>query len=73
MKELAGRFGIHRTTVAEHLRRQAVARRRPGLTDRELDQARTLRMEGWSYQRLGERFGCDAETVRQRLRLDVNT
>ena len=39
-----------------------------GLPAEELPQAIELYRNGWSLQRLGERFTCDAETVRKRPR-----
>jgi DNA-directed RNA polymerase specialized sigma24 family protein len=33
-----------------------------------LDEAIRLYGDGWSCQRLAERYGCDAETVRQALK-----
>ncbi len=68
MRELAGRWGVHRTTVAGHLRRAGAELRRQGLSDEQLSEAVRLYGEGWSLQRLSERYGCDAETVRARLK-----
>ncbi len=65
MQQLAHSFGVHRTTVSEHLRRLGIPLRRQGLADGDLAQAISLYAAGWSLTRLGERFGCDAETVRQ--------
>jgi DNA-binding CsgD family transcriptional regulator len=68
MHELADRWGLHRTTVAGHLRRAGVALRRRGIPTERLTEAISLYGEGWSCQRLAERFGCDDETVRQALK-----
>lgn len=68
MKQLAAEFTLHRTTVAAHLKQAAVKLRRQGLTDTDVAVALALHQEGWSYKRLGEKFACDAETVRQRLK-----
>ena len=68
MKHLAKRWGVHRTTVAAHLQRAGVALRRQGLSDQQLGEAVHLYDHGWSLQRLAERFGCDAETVRSYLK-----
>lgn len=68
MVVLAKRWGLHRTTVAEHLRRCGVKLRREGLTPTALTEAVHLYGEGWPLQRLAERFACDAETVRQALK-----
>ncbi|SDO34953.1 hypothetical protein SAMN04515671_0650 [Nakamurella panacisegetis] len=68
MNVLATEFGVHRTTVADKLRRSRVALRRQGLRPEDLETAIRLRAQGWSYERLGQQFSCDAETVRQRLK-----
>jgi hypothetical protein len=72
MKALAARWHMHRGTVAAHLRRAGVALRRTGVPNDRLDEAVRLYGEGWSLQRLAERYRCDDETVRQLLkRADV--
>lgn len=68
MTVLAKTWSLHRTTVALHLQRAGVALRRQGLNPTQIDQAVRLYAEGWSCLRLGERFGCSAETVRQELK-----
>jgi lambda repressor-like predicted transcriptional regulator len=68
MAVLGLRWGLHRTTVAAHLRRAGVKLRRQGVSDESLDEAVRLYGEGWSLQRLAERYGCDDETVRQALK-----
>jgi hypothetical protein len=68
MTVLADRWRVHRTTVAGHLRRGRVTLRRQGLPIERLDEAIGLYCEGWSCQRLAERYGCDDETVRQALK-----
>ncbi len=68
MKQLAVRWGLHRSTVAGHLKRVGVALRRQGLSGEQLAEAVRLYGEGWSLQRLGERYGCDPETVRKNLK-----
>jgi DNA-directed RNA polymerase specialized sigma24 family protein len=68
MKELAVRWGLHRTTVAAQLRQAGVRLRRQGVPDPLLDEAIQLYGDGWSCQRLAERYGCEAETVRQTLK-----
>ena len=42
--------------------------RRQGMPASLLDEAIRLDSDGWSCQRLAERYGCDAETVRQTLK-----
>lgn len=68
MKALAARWQLHRTTVAEHLRRAGVKLRRLGIPPERVVEVAQLYVEGWSCQRLAERYGCDDETVRQALK-----
>jgi DNA-binding CsgD family transcriptional regulator len=68
MKELAMRWGLHRSTVAAQLRQADVLLRRQGVPETLLDEAIRLYNDGWSCQRLAERYACDAETVRQTLK-----
>lgn len=68
MKDLANQWRLHRTTVAAHLRQAGVALRRRGVPDAQLSEAVRLYGEGWSCQRLAERYHCDDETVRQALK-----
>ena len=68
MLTLAKQWHLHRTTVAEQLRRAGVEIRQRGIPVERLDEAIRLYGEGWSCQRLAERYGCDDETVRQALK-----
>ncbi|MDP9434130.1 MAG: hypothetical protein M3P93_02610 [Actinomycetota bacterium] len=68
MRPLARKYGIHRLTVAAHLRRAGVQLRYQGLTHEEASAAAQLYQDGWSLQRLAERYDCTAETVRQALK-----
>jgi DNA-directed RNA polymerase specialized sigma24 family protein len=63
------RWGVHRHTVSEHLRRADVQIRFQGLADFQVAEARRLYLAGWSLARLGELFDCDASTVRRALGL----
>ena len=54
---------MHRTTVAAQLREASVQLRRQGVPDDLLDEAIRLYNDGWSCQRLAERYGCNATTV----------
>ncbi len=67
MKTLATRWGVHRTTVAGHLRRGDVHLRRQGVPDDDLAEAARLYGEGWSCLRLADRYDCAGETIRQAL------
>ena len=69
MKQLAREYGVHRSTVAALLRKHSVALRREGISEVVLPEIIRLYVaEGWSCQRLAERFDCDDETVRQALK-----
>jgi hypothetical protein len=60
---LAARFGVHRQTVNEILRREGVALRRRGLSAEQIADAGRRYAAGWSLARLGEKFGVDGTTV----------
>jgi hypothetical protein len=68
MLALARQWGLHRTTVAEQLRRAGVEIRQRGIPLEKLDEAIRLYEKGWSCVRLAELYNCDDETVRQTLR-----
>ena len=67
MLALGKKWGLHRTTVTEHLRRAGVAVRPRGIPAEKLDEAIRLYREGWSCWRLAKRYDCAGETVRQTL------
>jgi DNA-binding CsgD family transcriptional regulator len=62
--ELANRYGIHRATVAAHLRRRDVLRRSTGLDVNERAEAVRLYRAGQSLRAIGQRLGVDRKTVR---------
>ncbi|MDR2975002.1 MAG: helix-turn-helix domain-containing protein [Propionibacteriaceae bacterium] len=62
--QLAEVFGIARQTVGIILGRQGVVTRR-SLAESQRAEIARLREDGWSYVRLGERFGVDPGTVRR--------
>ena len=64
--ELSRRYGIHRTTVMEHLRRKGVPKQGPKLTREQIAQAKYLRNLGMGYEKIGAVFGVDGETVSAR-------
>jgi predicted DNA-binding protein YlxM (UPF0122 family) len=68
MQRLAKRWNLHRTTVADHLRRAGSAVRERGIPAERLDEAIRLYADGWSCQRLADRYSCDDETIRQTLK-----
>lgn len=68
MTVLAAHWGLHRTTVAGHLRRAGIELRRQGIPTERVNEAIRLYGEGWSLERLAGRYCCDDETVRQTLK-----
>jgi lambda repressor-like predicted transcriptional regulator len=69
IKELAQRYGVHRTTVSTMLRRSNVELRQRGLAASEVTEATRLFQRGWSLARLGARYAVDDMTVRRYLLL----
>jgi DNA-binding CsgD family transcriptional regulator len=68
MRTLALNYGVHRGTVADHLRRSGVTIRPKGLNGAQVDEAVRLYISGWSLVKIAERMGCDGETVRTELK-----
>jgi DNA-directed RNA polymerase specialized sigma24 family protein len=67
--ELVDRFGIHRTTVLDHLKRNDI-RRRPQvrkLSDRQVAEAAELYSNGLSTVKVAAMFDVNADTVRKAL------
>jgi N-acyl-L-homoserine lactone synthetase len=69
LKDLAGLFGVHRTTVSSILARHGVELRPVGMSLDQVDHAARLYREGWSLARIGEKVGVDDMTVRRYLLL----
>lgn len=65
--ELAGRYGIHRSTVTAHLRRRNIPRRRVGLDSGQQAEAVGLYRDGLSLRAISRRMGVDRKTVRASL------
>jgi len=65
--ELGREFGIHRVTVSNILKRHDVPMRFQGLSETQRTEIARLRDQGWTYDRLGRRFGVDGCTVRRFL------
>jgi DNA-binding CsgD family transcriptional regulator len=63
LDELAAEFGVHRTTVRNHLDRAGVERR-SGFAERHVDEARALYESGLSLARVGKRLGVSGDTIR---------
>ncbi|MCL2467833.1 MAG: hypothetical protein FWF02_04470 [Micrococcales bacterium] len=67
--ELGAQFGVGRQTVSVHLRRRGVTMRMGGVLPADCPELLRLRDQGWSFARLGERFGVDPDTARRVVRL----
>jgi predicted DNA-binding protein (UPF0251 family) len=65
--ELADRYGIHRATVAAHLRRRSTPRRGAGLDVNERAEAVRLYRQGMSLRALARRMGVDRKAIRSTL------
>ncbi|NJC24238.1 DNA invertase Pin-like site-specific DNA recombinase [Arthrobacter pigmenti] len=66
VRDLTRLFGIHEQTVKAHLRRRGVTLRPlRALTPEQHRHASELRDTGWSYQRIGDRFGITDVTDRR--------
>jgi transposase-like protein len=66
VRQLAGRLGINRTTVSEHLERLGIPRRanQRKLSNQLVAEAKQLYESGQSLAALGARFDVHSETVR---------
>ncbi len=61
---LAARYGIHRVTVNEHLRRRNVPARVKGLLPPQAAECAALHEEGYSLASIGKHYGVTANTIR---------
>jgi uncharacterized protein (DUF433 family) len=70
VQELVEQFGVHRTTVLNHLKRRDVARRANirKLTDEQVQEAARYYRAGNSLVTTGKRFGVDGTTIARELR-----
>lgn len=66
VKGLVAKYSISRTTAIAHLKREGIKTRYNKL-DSKLEEIKQLRAEGWSYARIGKRYGVVAHTVRRAL------
>jgi DNA-directed RNA polymerase specialized sigma24 family protein len=66
--ELAAEFGCHRTTVAARLKKEGIAMRGQSPKPELIDLMVQLCESGLSFQEIGKRIGCCANTVRNCLR-----
>lgn len=65
--ELAERFRMHRVTISATLKRKGIALRAQPLSPTQIAAATQFYHEGLSLLKVGERVGCNAETVRRAL------
>ena len=70
LNELAGQFGVHRRTVADHLERLGVARRvnLPKLTPTDIERAVSQYRAGDSLATVGKILNVDASTIQRALK-----
>lgn len=64
---LAARYGLHRTTVNEHLRRRNIPMRAKGLLPFQAGESVLLYEEGYSLASIGRHFGVSGNTVKNVL------
>jgi DNA-binding NarL/FixJ family response regulator len=62
--DLAYIYGVHRNTVAVHLKGRGVLLGHQPLNEREADRAIALRKEGLSFNAIGRALGRDPKTVK---------
>ncbi|MGA0568137.1 helix-turn-helix domain-containing protein [Rathayibacter sp. KR2-224] len=65
--ELADRWGVHRNTIAKHLRSRGLELGRLPLANVEIERARKLRRHGLSFNAIGRELGRDPKTVKAAL------
>lgn len=61
--ELATEFGVHRTTISQHIKAAGVKTRLQPLTPQQVDTAVALYARGLSLADVGRELGCHASTV----------
>ena len=64
---LADRYGVHRNTIAQHLKERGVRLGPLPLQDFEAERARELRERGLSLNAIGRALGRDPKTVKAAL------
>jgi DNA-binding CsgD family transcriptional regulator len=65
--DLADIYGVHRSTVAQHLKASGVRLRGQPLTSSEIDRADELAKQGLSGNAIGRALARDPKTVRSAL------
>ncbi len=66
--EIARKYSINESTVHHRLKRAGVAKRPNSMSEDEITLAVALRADGHSYDRIAERVGFSATTVRNMLK-----
>lgn len=64
VKELAQRFGVHRSTVREMAARAGMEPRRAGLSEQDEQKAAGLYAQGMTLKQVAARFGVGDDSVR---------
>lgn len=66
IQQLARTYRVDPDTASRWLKVSGVQTRVLGIAPERVAEAQALRDSGWSYQRIGEHFGCSRTTVRTR-------
>ena len=69
LDEVAAQFGVHRHTVASHIKATGVRLRYAALTDDQIVEARQLYDEGRSFAQIGEQLGKDPSGIWRAFKL----
>jgi lambda repressor-like predicted transcriptional regulator len=64
---LAEKYGVHRNTIAKHLRERGLELGRLPLTKNEVERIRELHAKGLSLNAIGRAVGRDPKTVKSLL------
>lgn len=70
VNELAGAFGVHRTTASNHLQNHGIQPDRRGLNPNDRSEAARLYQQGWTSGMLANRFNVSSSTILRALRND---
>jgi hypothetical protein len=65
--DLADIYGVHRSTVAQHLKGRGVMLGGSSMSSTEIDRARELHQQGLSGNAIGRTIARDPKTVRAAL------
>lgn len=68
IRQLAVQFGIHRSTVGQHLSARGIDTQPPALHPDDVPAAADLYRSGWSLARIAEKYNTTDDTVWRRLR-----